>query len=186
MTFDLQAFVDFFSDYKQRYITFATNYLRDKNVAEDLVAESIFVFWKNKDSLPQDTNVPAYVLGTLKYKCIDYLRRQKISDNYTERQKQIYTWDLQHRITALESFVPEDVLSKEIIDLVNKAILTIPEEARKIYVMSRIEGKSHREIAGLLNISEKKIEHSITKTNKVLRQALKDYLTVAIACFFMF
>lgn len=77
MTIDLNFFNKFFIDYQQRFVHFACTYVHDEAVAEDFVIESMMYYWENKDRLPADTNIPAYVLTTIKHKCIDHLRHQQ-------------------------------------------------------------------------------------------------------------
>ena len=76
-------FNQFFIDYQRRFIHFASTYVHDEAVAEDFVIESIMYYWENKERLPSDINIPAYVLTVLKHKCIDYLRNLYI---YASRQ----------------------------------------------------------------------------------------------------
>ena len=78
MSIDLNAFNKFFIDYQQRFVHFACTYVHDEAVAEDFVVESMMYYWENKDRLSADTNIPAYVLTTIKHKCIDYLRHQQV------------------------------------------------------------------------------------------------------------
>ena len=70
---NLNSFNRFFTDYQQRFVSFACSYVHDEVIAEDIVIESMMYYWENKDRLPRDTNIPAYVLTTIKHKCIDYL-----------------------------------------------------------------------------------------------------------------
>lgn len=185
MVLDSKAFNTFFTEYRQRFIRFADGYLHDLPHAEDLVIDSMMTFWKNHASLPQDTNIPAYVLTVLKNKCIDSLRHQKLHDEYTDHQKVLYTWDVGARIASLENFVPEEVFTREIETLVNKAVATLSPETRKAFLLSRREGKTNREIALLMGISEKGVEYHISKVNRLLRDTLKDYLTVSVLIFFL-
>lgn len=66
MSIDLNAFNKFFIDYQQRFVHFACTYVHDEAVAEDFVVESMMYYWENKDRLSADTNIPAYVLTTIK------------------------------------------------------------------------------------------------------------------------
>ena len=68
MSIDLNAFNKFFIDYQQRFVHFACTYVHDEAVAEDFVVESMMYYWENKDRLSADTNIPAYVLTTIKHK----------------------------------------------------------------------------------------------------------------------
>lgn len=110
MTIDLNFFNKFFIDYQQRFVHFACTYVHDEAVAEDFVIESMMYYWENKDRLPADTNIPAYVLTTIKHKCIDHLRHQQIRQDVSDEISQIYAWELSGRIVTLEDFEPYEVL----------------------------------------------------------------------------
>ena len=159
-------FNQFFIDYQRRFIHFASTYVHDEAVAEDFVIESIMYYWENKERLPSDINIPAYVLTVLKHKCIDYLRNQQVRQMASDKIFQIYSWELSNRI-------------------VNRTLETLPEQTRRIFAMSRYENKSHKEIADLLNMTTKGVEYHINKATKVLRIALKDYLPTTLLLFFL-
>ena len=57
-----------------------------------------------------------------------------------------------------------------------QSIQQLPEKTRQIFVLSRYEQQSHREIAERLDLSEKSVEYHITQALKYLRVELKDYL----------
>lgn len=185
MQVDVKYFNEIFTEYRSRYIRFAESYLRDGFLAEDFYVESMMSFWQNRDSLPQDTNVPAYVLRTLKNKCIDYLRRCRLNQAYCEQKGKSFVWELDFRISCLEKFVPEDVFRHEIEKVLSETLAGLSEESRKIFILSRREGKSVKEIASMTGITEKGVEYHITKVNKILRVRLKDYLTVSVILFLM-
>ena len=161
-------FNQFFIDYQRRFIHFASTYVHDEAVAEDFVIESIMYYWENKERLPSDINIPAYVLTVLKHKCIDYLRNQQV-----------------RQIATLEELEPNEIFTAEIQEIVNRTLETLPEQTRRIFAMSRYENKSHKEIADLLNMTTKGVEYHINKATKVLRIALKDYLPTTLLLFFL-
>lgn len=180
MTTDLKNFNHIFGEYQQRFIRFASNYTHNETVAEDFVIESFIYYWENKDRLPKETNIPAYVLTTIKHKCIDYLRHQQIHKNVSDELLKLQSWDLSERISTLEDFEPYEVFTVEIQEIVDKTLTSLPLQTRNIFMMSRYENKSHKDIANMLGISTKSVEFHISKAIKALRPALKDYLPVII------
>jgi RNA polymerase sigma-70 factor (ECF subfamily) len=60
--------------------------------------------------------------------------------------------------------------------IIMTTIESLPEQCRKVIMMSRFNGLSHREIAMKLGISIKGVEFHITRALKSLREELKDYL----------
>lgn len=184
MTMDLNVFNKFFIDYQQRFVHFAYTYVHDEAVAEDFVIESMMYYWENKDRLPADTNIPAYVLTAIKHKCIDYLRHRQIRQDASDEISRLYAWELSGRIVTLEDFEPYEVFTAEIQDIVNETLDSLPEQTKRIFIMSRYENKSHKEIASLLEITTKGVEYHISKSTSVLRLALKDYLPVSFLFFY--
>lgn len=185
MATDLKQFNKFFMDYQQRFVRFACTYVHDEAVAEDFVIESIMYYWENKDRLPVDTNIPAYVLTTIKHKCIDYLRHQQIQQYASDEISKLYSWELSSRIATLEEFEPYDIFTAEIQEIVDKTLETLPEQTRNIFILSRYENKSHREIADALNITPKGVEYHISKAIIILRGALKDYLPASLLLLYL-
>ena len=184
MTIDLNAFNQFFLNYQQRFIHFAYMYVRDEALAEDFVIEAMMYYWENRERLPDGVNIPAYVLTALKHKCIDHLRHQQIHQLASEEISQIYSWELSTRITSLEEFEPNEVFTKEIQEIVYKTLAALPKQTRRVFMMSRYENKTHREIADLLGITTKGVEFHISKAIRLLRHTLKDYLPASLLFFY--
>lgn len=180
---DLKSFNQFFTEYQQRFVYFACTYVHNEAVAEDFVIEAMMYYWENKDRLSADTNIPAYVLTTIKHKCIDYLRHQQIRQDATDEISQLYAWELSSRIVSLEDFEPNNIFTTEILTIVNKTLNTLPVQSKQIFIMSRYENKSYKEIALLVNMTPKGVEFHIAKVTKVLRLALKDYLPASLFFF---
>ena len=69
--------------------------------------------------------------------------------------------ELNLRIATLEACNPEKLFSDELQSLVDKALETLPEQTRDIFVRSRYNNQSHKEIAAALGISTKTVEFHI-------------------------
>ena len=61
-----------------------------------------------------------------------------------------------------------------------KTLNQLPKQTQKVFIMSRFENKSGKEIAQILGISVKGVDYHMNKALKELRIALKDYLPVLI------
>lgn len=172
---EVRLFNQLFTDYKSRFIRFANTYVGDNMIAEDIAIESLMYYWENRDKLAPDSNVPAYILTVIKHKCLNYLQRLRMHDEIVEHLKDCDTWELNLRIATLEACNPEKVFSDEVKSLVDKALKTLPSQTAEIFMRSRYNNQSHKEIAEAMGISTKAVEFHITKALKVLRVVLKDY-----------
>jgi RNA polymerase sigma-70 factor (ECF subfamily) len=87
---------------------------------------------------------------------------------------------LELKLYSLQQFDENHLSGAEIETLVTNAINSLPERCREIFVLSRLEGLRHKEIAARLNISTNTVEGQINIALKKLRAELKDYILLFI------
>ena len=69
---------------------------------------------------------------------------------------------------------------KEIENLLAQAIEHLPEKCRQVFILSRMNGLKHEEIATQLNISVHTVQNHIVTAIRKLKVELKDYLPLFI------
>ena len=116
----------------------------------------------------------ALLLSILRNKALDYLRHKAVHDAAIENLEEIKKRELSIRISTLEACDPEEIFREEIRTILQRTLQSLPEQ--RIFEMSRFENKTVKEIAIETNLTVKGVEYHITKTLKVLRINLKDYL----------
>ena len=177
---DLKKFNQLFSEYQGRFIRFAQTYVRDLAVAEDFTTEALMYYWEKRDSLPNDTNVPAYILVIIKHKCLNYLQHLEVREEASERMKSYAEWELKTRLVTLQACDPDELFTAEAQAIVDRTLAGMPKQTREIFIMSRYQNKSYKEIAALTGMTTKGVAFHINKVLKVLRVNLKDYFPVFI------
>lgn len=140
-------------------------------------------YWENRQSLSEDSNIPAYILTIIKNKCLNYLRHQQIHEEYSDKIKDYYEWELNTRIATLQACEPYELFISEIQELVQQTLTDMPEKTRTIFMLSRYENKSYKEIAVLMNITPKGVDFHINKALKMLQTNLKDYFPLFLYFF---
>lgn len=177
---EVKEFNKLFTNYRGIFIRFANTYIQDEETAEDIVVDSLVYYWENRHSLASDSNIPAYIMEVVKHKSLNYLRNQRIREDieqniwaHTERVRKL-------RITTLEACDPEELFSSEAQRLIDETLENLPEKTRTIFIMSRYENKTHKEIAEYYGLSTKSIEFHISKALSMLRKKLKDYLPLCL------
>ena len=65
--------------------------------------------------------------------------------------------------------------AKELQKALYEAIDQLPEKRREVFVLSRFEGKSYKEIAEILNISIKTVEAQMGKALATLRDFIQKH-----------
>lgn len=177
---DLILFNKLFAEYQGKFIHFASTYVDDYMVAEDIVMEAMMYYWENRLRLKVESTPPAYIFTTIKNKCLNYLRDRQCHQMASEEMKEHAEWKLSLQIATLEACNPNELFSKEIQELVKAALDKLPDTTRQIFIMRRFEEKSFREIALQMDMSVKGVEYHMNKATESLKISLKDFLPILI------
>mgnify|MGYP005751378463 CR=1 FL=1 len=131
--------------------------------AEDIVQEVFLNFWDSNQlhatSLPE-----AYLYKAALNKALNYVSSQKRKSDLN---------DVYNAQNPAFGNNPEQEL--ELIELQQKAdeaIKSLPPMCRKVFLLSRYEEMSHKEIADFLEISPNTVDNHIKKALSILRKAL--------------
>lgn len=173
---DLKSFSAFFQKNQQKFLSFTYSYVRNRDDAEDILMESVASLWENRNKFEDNSNIPALLLTIIKNKALNYLTHEQVRMRVEEEINTHKQRELDLRISTLEVCNPDRIFNSEIQKIVQHSLQQLPEQSRRIFVMSRFSNTPNKQIAELLGVSIKTVEFHITKTLKVLRADLKDYL----------
>lgn len=171
------SFNDIYTSYYKKSFFFAKSYVHDDLVAEDIASDSLIKLWEKlkSDSIEEKYMLPL-LLTILKNKALDYLKHEEVKRNAFEAMVDWQQQELSFRISALEACNPSEIFSEEVENIISRTLNTLSEQTRQVFVLSRFENKSNKEIAEEMEISVKGVEYHISKALKALRITLKDYL----------
>lgn len=175
---DIKELSRLLESYKGRFISFANSYVQEFSVAEDFTMEAFMDYWEMREMLQPDSNVPAYILALIKHKCLNHLKRRQLQEDVSQRLRAVAEWELNLQISSLEVCEPTELFTTEIKEIVNRTLQQLPEQTRRVFLMSRFENKTRKEIADELNMTSKGVEYHIAKALAALRVNLKDYYTI--------
>lgn len=176
------SFSNIYTSYYKRSFLFVKSYVRDDMVAEDIVSDSLLNLWEiiKKEKVEHPLSL---LLIILKNKSLNYLKHLDIKQNVSESISSKMAHDLNYRLSTLQACDPEEIFSSEITDIVQETLESLPEQTRRVFEMSRYECRSVKEIAEELSISSKSVEYHITKSLKILRISLREYLLLLYLLF---
>lgn len=178
-----QSFNDIYTSYYKRSFLFAKSYVHDDLVAEDIASESLIKLWE-KLKIDDIDYVEPLLLTILKNKSLDHLKHEEVKRNALESMADWHQYELSIRISSLESCDPNEIFSKEVERIIHNTLKQLPEQTRQIFLLSRFNNKSNKEIAEQMGLSVKGVEYHMSKALKVLKVSLKDYLP--LYCFFFY
>jgi len=157
---DEHAFEMVFKNYYPHLVLLAQKYLKDRDLSESVV-QSVFVkMWEGRLSM-EIRSLRGFLVVAVRNKCTNELKHRQVVREYEKE-----SGDANEGVWLTFN---ENVYLNQI----NKVIDELPEQRRKIFKMSRMDGLKYREIAEKLNISPKTVEVQMGKALKYLREQLK-------------
>lgn len=156
---------EWFKKIFDRYYDKVRNYLYylsgDIFWTDDTVQDVFLSVWENRHRLEESTLLP-YMLKVAKNY---FLKRKRHEAVQLKFEKQVSD--------ANPAGSPEDVFASEEFDRkLQQGISRLPETCRTVFLMSRMDELTNRQIAESLRISIKAVEKHITKALKSLREKL--------------
>ena len=170
-------FSEIYAMYHRKSFLFARSYVHDDLIAEDIASESLIKLWEKLKTESIEAKYIAPLLFTiLKNKALDSLKHEEVKRKAFESLADWQKQELSIRISTLEGCDPNEIFSEEVERIIHETLKSLPEQTREIFRLSRFENRSNNDIAQQMLLSVKGVEYHISKTLKVLRVALTDYL----------
>lgn len=147
--------------------THAVRYVYSRETAEDIVSAVFCKFWQTGAYKNIDSSYRYYLFRCVRNESYNYLRLEfRLLDNLeTEAGREDTT--SQH---------PDQIIQyEEVLHQVETLFESLPPQCRKVFLMSRFDGKKYKEIASELGISIKTVEVHIGKALGIMRKGLSGH-----------
>jgi RNA polymerase sigma-70 factor (family 1) len=162
------AFTEIYNRYWERLVATGYYYTRSKEVAEEIVNDVLMGLWLRRGSLVINS-LPAYLGTAVKFAVFKAIARNK-------KRNQVLGHPLPAE-TAAEAAAHNDTqqqLDAIFMDeWVRGIVEQLPEKAKLVFVYSRDEALSVKEIAGKMDLSPKSVEYHLTKALKAIRDSIR-------------
>lgn len=149
--------------------------INDTPTCEDLAQEVFIKFWEKRHQIEIQGEIAPYLHRMAVNEALGYLRKQKkhIAEDIDEQ------YDL-----ASENADAADLYAhKELQVAVDEAMDKLPPKCRAVFMLSRFDGLSYKEIGSEMNISIKTVENQMGKALRLMRGFLAKYISLL---FFIF
>ncbi len=173
----LDDFSKLYSDYYVLLCTIADHYLKDKYLAEEIVGDVFLNFWEKYNDITITSSLKAYLVRAVQNRCVNYIEHLKVEQKIKQK---IEAESVLLGLAESSDYPLGCLYEKELASLIQEAVKSLPEQCRKIFLLSRDEELTYEEISQRLNISVNTIKTQIKIALAKLREWLKDYLPALI------
>lgn len=166
------GFAILYKRYWHQVYNFCRLYVKSRDVAEEIVQDVFVKVWESRKLIREDDNFKGLLFIITRNLVFNQYRKNINEDLY--------------KITVLSSMevsysIEEEIDARDLSDYIDSLIKDLPTRRREIFDLSRKKNMSYKEIAGLLDISEKTVENQISEALKYLKSNLP-LLTIFLLC----
>ncbi len=155
-----KAFDAFFKAYYPKILQFVMHFCVDKQEAESLVQDIFMNLWIKRDKLGEIKNLDNYLYISARNAAIRFVKQSFVycDDNIAkDLPSELLNGDMKLCYEELYGFVMREINS-------------MPEQRRRIFLMSRVDGLSNAKIAERLGIGKRTVESHISLALATLRE----------------
>ena len=174
---EITAFNLLYKEYYRKLCYIALHILHDKSCAEEVADDVLFYLWDHREEI-KNVSIEGYLVQAVRHGCINrvqsaYHQKQKLSDSITDAPPFFLS-------LFADDDPLKDLISQELEQAVDKAMHELPEQTRKVFLMSRTEKKKYQEIAAELGITVPTVKYHMKNAQDKLREALKRSLILLL------
>ena len=123
--------------------------------AEDIVQETMIKVWNRRDQWDEIESIEAFCLTICRNLALDKMHKME-NQNQSDR--------------SFSSNPEEQAMQQDRLALIRRLIDALPEKQRTVMQLRDFEGKSYKEIAGIMAISEEQVKINIFRARQAIRQ----------------
>lgn len=164
----MKLFQHLFDNYFKVLTIYSYKFVNNWHTAEDITQDVFMSLWINKKEIDFSKPIIAYLYRAIYNRSINYIN-SSLTQNRREANRTVDEM-INDEIMSYNQY--DELLLKEMAANIDSFIETLPNQCKKVYKMSRIENLKNKEIAHILNISEKTVEKHISKALEELRSHL--------------
>lgn len=171
---DSEAFRSLFQRYWEDLFITAAKTLRGREGAEDVVQEVFSSLWARRHTLVIKASLSAYLHTSVRYHALHFIEKNMTRKDYLIRLSEVEM--------CLISVTPADRLEiKEIEENIKRTVECMPPRMQEIYILSRDNYLSHKEISERLGISSETVKKQVRNALQLIRKSIFNEIIGVIA-----
>lgn len=157
---------ELFSRFYPQLFRYGIRLVSDKETVKDGIQELFVSLWQSREGLGDAGSVEVYLLTSLRR----ILFRKKKSNYARQKRNREFEEDLSQTEHSTEDLIVRMEMEKKRYKLYQKALKTLTKRQREALSLRMEYGLDNREIAEIMNLSEKRIRNLIYEATKSLRE----------------
>jgi len=175
---DIFAFNELFHKYSQKIYNFSIKHIGREEDVKDLIQEIFVTIWNKRKDIDEKQSFNGYLFAITLNAIRKYFRRKNTND------KLVHKW--LEEIEPYSNITAQTLEYNELAKMADDLIEQLPPRRRMIFLLSRKDGLTNEEIAGILKIKKKTVENHLNLALRYLREKLLKQSFLIILFFVLF
>lgn len=167
------AYASFFNVFYPPLCYFASQLIRDRPAAEDIVKDTFIKLWQKHKDFETPQNVKAFLYITVRNASLNHLRHQAVKEH--SQKELLYLGRDREEPQVLHAMIKTEVLRELYIK-----IDRFPAKRKHIFRLAYLEGLKNEEIAARLDISISTVKTQKARAILALRSHFSEYQLIAV------
>lgn len=163
-----RAFTEIYDRYWDKIFFVAALKLNDFTLAEDIVQELMGDIWRRRETIDLRGNFEPYIRTALKYKIINALAARK--------RERAFSIDGENCLQPVDRSTEDRLAFEDLRGQLHQLVAKLPDRCRLTFQLRQEEGLSQKEVAYVMNISEKAVEKNFSRAMRSIRLGLKQFI----------
>ncbi|NLR68077.1 RNA polymerase sigma-70 factor [Chitinophaga varians] len=159
-----EAFNVIYARYRERLYGYLVKVIKDTAEAEDILQEVFVSLWKRRSDLHHIESLYTYLFSCVRYGGFRYMRNEARKHHFRASWRLLFGEE--------DDLFEQQLAADELSRILNREVDKLPLKMRQVFILSRKEELSHREISHKLNISDKTVKKQINNALKYLHLKL--------------
>lgn len=169
---DRQAFDDLFRLLYPRLVHFSMRYVRDRDAACDMVQDAFVALWQKRSGIDPDQALRSYLYTAVRNRSLNWLQHSSNNNESIHDRPSMHLVSEQH--TDMESALNYDE-KNSLSELFRIWISELSDRRQEAFELSRFDGLTHDEIAGIMDVSPKTVNNHIVSALRHLRERYEQH-----------
>lgn len=160
---DLDAFSALFERYNSQLLDYGFRLTHSKEDAADMLQEIFVSLWHRRIEITFSHSVKAWLYQAVRFQAAKYIHQCV--------RKRALLEELVSLLPETESVLPDSTLQhKQLDNAIREVIDHMPARMKEVFVLSREQQLSHREIGNRLNIAESTVKKTVQNAIRFIRE----------------
>lgn len=160
---DRDCFAAIYERYEGPLLKYAIRVTQNKEDAADILQEIFVSLWNRRAQIEFNHSLKAWLYQAVRFQAAKYICQNGKKNAFLNEMAQL--------IHATNSYSPDIFLEeRELAATIRDAINSMPVKMKRVFVLSREEDLSHREIGLKLNIAESTVKKQVQKALRLIRE----------------